>query len=129
MGTAFVVDVGALAVAVEDHDEFGGFVDGCEGVRRHGGELGGLSRFDGDLAVTERQAHSSLDDEEPIVTRVYPLLRRLETQGLLLSEWREENKRNKRFYRLSSQGELILQKLLDELKTINASLDRILQEA
>ena len=32
---------------------------------------------------------------------LYPLLRRLETQGLLLSEWREENKRNKRFYRLS----------------------------
>jgi PadR family transcriptional regulator PadR len=60
---------------------------------------------------------------------LYPLLRRLETQGLLISEWREENKRNKRFYRLSSQGELILQKLLDELKTINASLDRILQEA
>ncbi len=60
---------------------------------------------------------------------LYPLLRRLETQGLLASEWREENKRNKRFYRLSSQGELILQKLLDELKTINASLDRILQEA
>ena len=50
-------------------------------------------------------------------------------QGLLLSEWREENKRNKRFYRLSSQGELILQKLLDELKTINASLERIVQEA
>src|SRR6202047_5064557 len=43
---------------------------------------------------------------------LYPLLRRLETQGLLLSEWREENKRNKRFYRLSSQGELILQQLL-----------------
>src|ERR1700732_5026761 len=56
---------------------------------------------------------------------LYPLLRRLETQGLLLSEWREENKRNKRFYRLSSQGELILQKLLEEWETINASLDRI----
>ena len=32
---------------------------------------------------------------------LYPLLRRLETQGLLLSEWREEAKRNKRFYRPS----------------------------
>jgi PadR family transcriptional regulator PadR len=32
---------------------------------------------------------------------LYPLLRRLETQGLLTSEWREEEKRNKRFYRLS----------------------------
>ena len=60
---------------------------------------------------------------------LYPLLRRLETQGLLLSEWREENKRHKRFYRLSTQGELILNQLLQEWKTINASLDRILQEA
>ncbi|HZE23668.1 MAG TPA: helix-turn-helix transcriptional regulator [Blattabacteriaceae bacterium] len=60
---------------------------------------------------------------------LYPLLRRLETQGLLASEWREENKRNKRFYRLSRQGELILQQLLHEWQTINASLDRILQEA
>jgi PadR family transcriptional regulator PadR len=60
---------------------------------------------------------------------LYPLLRRLETQGLLASEWREENKRNKRFYRLSAQGKLILQQLLQEWETINASLDRILQEA
>jgi PadR family transcriptional regulator, regulatory protein PadR len=60
---------------------------------------------------------------------LYPLLRRLETQGLLVSEWREENKRNKRFYRLSRQGELILQQLLQEWQTINASLGRILQEA
>jgi PadR family transcriptional regulator, regulatory protein PadR len=60
---------------------------------------------------------------------LYPLLRRLESQGLLVSEWREENKRNKRFYRLSRQGELILQQLLQEWQTINASLERILQEA
>jgi PadR family transcriptional regulator len=60
---------------------------------------------------------------------LYPLLRRLETQGLLVSEWREENKRNKRFYRLSPQGELILQKLLEEWQIINSSLERILQEA
>jgi len=60
---------------------------------------------------------------------LYPLLRRLESQGLLVSEWREENKRNKRFYRLSQQGELILKQLLEEWQTINASLERILQEA
>ena len=34
---------------------------------------------------------------------LYPLLRRLETQGLLRSEWREEDKRNKRFYVLSDR--------------------------
>jgi hypothetical protein len=43
MSACFVMDVGALALAVEDHDEFGGAVNGREGVRRHGGELGGLA--------------------------------------------------------------------------------------
>ena len=60
---------------------------------------------------------------------LYPLLRRLESQGLLVSQWREEDKRNKRFYRLSPDGEQILKQLLDEWQSINASLERILQEA
>jgi PadR family transcriptional regulator PadR len=73
----------------------------------------------------------ALDDQGLAIDEgtLYPLLRRLETQGLLSSEWREENKRNKRFYRLSARGELILKQLLDEWQTINKSLDRILQEA
>src|SRR6476469_10895580 len=57
---------------------------------------------------------------------LYPLLRRLENQGLLASEWREEDKRNKRFYRLSADGKLILKQLSAEWKSINASLDGIL---
>jgi PadR family transcriptional regulator, regulatory protein PadR len=60
---------------------------------------------------------------------LYPLLRRLETQGLLASQWREEEKRNKRFYRLSPAGEVILRQLLEEWESINASLGKILQEA
>lgn len=59
---------------------------------------------------------------------LYPLLRRLETQGLLQSEWREENKRRKRFYRLSPAGHAILDQLTDELHRINASLERITAE-
>ena len=46
---------------------------------------------------------------------LYPLIRRLEKQGLLESEWREENKRKKRFYRLSDGGRQILQALLEDL--------------
>jgi PadR family transcriptional regulator len=57
---------------------------------------------------------------------LYPLLRRLETQGLLASQWREEDKRNKRFYRLSPEGEQILARLLDEWNNINTSVSRIL---
>ena len=57
---------------------------------------------------------------------LYPLLRRLETQGLLVSEWREEEKRNKRFYRLSSDGEQMLSQLLEEWQAINNAISRIL---
>jgi PadR family transcriptional regulator PadR len=59
---------------------------------------------------------------------LYPLLRRLETQGLLVSQWREEDKRNKRFYRLSPDGEQILGQLLQEWQAINASINRIFEQ-
>ena len=59
---------------------------------------------------------------------LYPLLRRLETQGLLTSEWREEEKRNKRFYRLSKDGEAVLAQLLAEWNGINESLHKILKD-
>jgi PadR family transcriptional regulator PadR len=56
---------------------------------------------------------------------LYPLLRRLEAQGLLTSEWREEDKREKRFYRLSAEGRAILKQLLDERRALNRALDNI----
>lgn len=56
---------------------------------------------------------------------LYPLLRRLESQGLLTSEWREEAKRNKRFYRLSADGEAILAQLLSEWNAISESILRL----
>jgi PadR family transcriptional regulator PadR len=57
---------------------------------------------------------------------LYPLLRRLEAQNLLTSEWREEGGRNKRFYRLSPDGRQMLKQLLAEWKGINQSLERII---
>ena len=67
-------------------------------------------------------ADAGLEIEE---STLYPLLRRLESQGLLTSEWREEEKRNKRFYRLSIEGERLLALLLAEWTGINDSLSRI----
>lgn len=58
---------------------------------------------------------------------LYPLLRRLESQGLLVSEWREEEKRNKRFYKLSPDGEEMLEQLLAEWRTIDTSLSEIVK--
>jgi PadR family transcriptional regulator, regulatory protein PadR len=69
-------------------------------------------------------ADQGLEIEE---STLYPLLRRLETQGLLTSEWREEDKRKKRFYRLSAEGAAVLEKLLAEWNGINESLHRILK--
>lgn len=56
---------------------------------------------------------------------LYPLLRRLESQGLLTSEWREDAKRNKRFYKLSPEGETLLSQLLGEWDEISASILRL----
>ena len=60
---------------------------------------------------------------------LYPLLRRLESQGLLVSEWREEDKRNKRFYRLSPDGKRMLKELLGEWEGLNSSLTRIISRS
>src|ERR1044072_3588807 len=51
---------------------------------------------------------------------LYPMLRRLEAQGLLTSEWREEERRNKRFYRLSDEGRAVLDRLVEEWTGLNA---------
>ena len=59
---------------------------------------------------------------------LYPLLRRLETQGLLVSQWREEEKRNKRFYRLSPAGAATLEQLLVEWASINSSIHQVLSK-
>ena len=59
---------------------------------------------------------------------LYPLLRRLESQGLLVSQWREEDKRNKRFYRISANGEMVLKQLIEEWKALNWSLVRIVDQ-
>jgi DNA-binding PadR family transcriptional regulator len=56
---------------------------------------------------------------------LYPLLRRLETQGLLTSQWREDANRNKRFYKLSRDGKTLLAQLLAEWEGISASIHQL----
>jgi PadR family transcriptional regulator len=70
-------------------------------------------------------ADSGLDIDEGTL---YPLLRRLETQGLLSSHWREHEKRTKRFYKLSKDGSAMLKQLLAEWDGINDSLIGILED-
>ena len=58
---------------------------------------------------------------------LYPLVRRLERQGLLSSEWRVEGNRKKRFYRLSSIGRAQLSALSNDWDALNASIGPLLK--
>lgn len=57
---------------------------------------------------------------------LYPLLRRLENQGLLRSTWRIEADRPRRYYSLSDEGRLLLPRLKDEWKSIVSMMDAML---
>jgi DNA-binding PadR family transcriptional regulator len=59
---------------------------------------------------------------------LYPLLRRLETQGLLRSEWRIEEGPPRRYYALNADGKKLLKKLTDSWQGMNLAMDRLLQE-
>jgi DNA-binding PadR family transcriptional regulator len=56
---------------------------------------------------------------------LYPLLRRLEKQGLLTSEWNTEESRPRKFYRVSRDGEALLQSLLDEWHDLHTSIEKL----
>lgn len=58
---------------------------------------------------------------------LYPLVRRLEKQGLLTSEWREESKRKKRFYQLSEDGKHALNEMQTEWQALNQNINNILK--
>ncbi len=57
---------------------------------------------------------------------LYPLLRRLETQGLLKSSWRLEDARPRRYYVISQAGEKILPKLVYEWESMVRMMNRML---
>lgn len=57
---------------------------------------------------------------------LYPLLRRLEEQGLLESEWNVEGSRPRRYYQISPAGEELLQSLVVEWKSLVSVIDALL---
>lgn len=59
---------------------------------------------------------------------LYPLLRRLEGQGLLASEWRIEDGPPRRYYRLNEEGERLFGVLTGSWRDLNAVMDRLLQD-
>ncbi|MGH8205530.1 MAG: PadR family transcriptional regulator [Steroidobacteraceae bacterium] len=59
---------------------------------------------------------------------LYPLLRRLESQGLLMSEWRIENGPPRRYYRLSAPGRQVYRTLAASWRELVSIMRRVLDE-
>lgn len=59
---------------------------------------------------------------------LYPLLRRLEKQGLVDSSWSVEEARPRRYYQLSEFGGDILKALTEEWRQMNAIMENLLNE-
>lgn len=58
---------------------------------------------------------------------LYPLLRRLEGQGVLASEWRIEDGPPRRYYRLNNAGEALLAELTASWNALVATMAGLLQ--
>jgi len=56
---------------------------------------------------------------------LYPLLRRLERQGLLTAEWNTEESRPRKFYRTSPEGEQVLAALRADWRSLDTAVSEI----
>ncbi len=59
---------------------------------------------------------------------LYPLLRRLEAQGLLTSEWKIEDGPPRRYYSLNAEGRKLFKKLTESWHGMNDAMDRLLKD-
>jgi PadR family transcriptional regulator, regulatory protein PadR len=58
---------------------------------------------------------------------LYPLLRRLEAQGVLTSEWNTEESRPRKFYRTNPDGHRLAVELLDDWRRLDTSIRALFQ--
>ena len=76
-------------------------------------------------ALINSLAERGLDIEQGTL---YPLLRRLEAQGLLQSEWNVEGSRPRRYYAISPDGSRLLELLKVEWRDLTTVIDVLLDD-
>ncbi len=74
-------------------------------------------------ALINNLAERGLDIEQGTL---YPLLRRLESQGLLQSEWNVEGSRPRRYYKISPAGLSLLELLKTEWRDLTTVMEVLL---
>ena len=60
---------------------------------------------------------------------LYPLLRRMEEQGLLASQWRIEDGPPRRYYALNAQGLQALERLTASWRGLTATVEKLITES
>jgi DNA-binding PadR family transcriptional regulator len=74
-------------------------------------------------ALISSLAEKGLDIDQGTL---YPLLRRLESQGLLQSEWNVEGSRPRRYYVISPEGSRTLVNLTGEWRNLTNVMEKLL---
>lgn len=87
--------------------------------------LGSLRTEQYGYSLRKKLLDVGLDIEEGTL---YPLVRRLESQGLLTSEWRDSDQRKKRYYRISAAGEFALDALRHDWDAMVGTISVLTEE-
>ncbi|WP_243233474.1 PadR family transcriptional regulator [Microbacterium sp. CIAB417] len=74
--------------------------------------------------LEQLEAHGFATDANTL----YPLLRRLEKQGYLTSEWNTEEARPRKFYRTSEAGIRLADTLTDEWRALTGAIASLTEE-
>jgi DNA-binding PadR family transcriptional regulator len=86
--------------------------------------LGQLGKQQYGYALLKLLAEAGMEVDQGTL---YPLLRRLESQGLLESNWNVEAGRPRRYYVISSEGKKLLPRLKSEWEGMVAAMNRMLK--
>ena len=76
-------------------------------------------------SLVETLKSKGLDIEQ---NTLYPLLRRLDSQGLLISTWEVTEPRPRKYYELSTNGKLILSELTNDFENNYKTISKMLKE-
>jgi len=97
-------------------------------LRRGALILAALSQLDsekyGYALISQLEANGLEIDQGTL----YPLLRRLEAQGLLDSKWNVEGSRPRRYYVINKNGKAALKDLAAEWRSLSKSMAQLLAE-
>ena len=87
--------------------------------------LSQLQRQQYGYSLKEQLAEHNIEIDQGTL---YPLLRRLESQGLLDSEWVVTGSRPRRYYQLNATGQEVLDTLVHEWQNMVKAINNLLKE-